>query len=208
MIGSVLVGSNAQIVDVILNLHSAGYRVLDTTWGKGNFWMPHQERWQVVGLDIEGRPGILARASYEALPFKDRVFDAVICDPPFLGSGGKNGLMVGKYGINTSMKALFISLQRGDGEFYRVLKPRGILLFKCMDTVEGRRHVWTHIIAPSLFRSFRLRDLFIRPNGVTAIAWNWANQTHAKAMHTYFMVFGRRKQRPGPALAAPLMTLL
>ena len=162
MIQSVFIGSDSEMIARILTLHNAGSEILDATFGHGGFW-----RWEVpiasetlnltaidrrMGCqDLTRRkasPGILrhfARADWTALPFRDRSFDVVICDPPFMSRAGSKSVMNRRYTSNESYQDLLLSLQRALGEFDRVLKRGGFVVLKMMDLTEGRRRRFAHI---------------------------------------------------------------
>ena len=76
--------------------------------------------WAEIGLKVdlkrETKPHIIADAHH--LPFKDEVFDAVICDPPYSDEENKR-----LYGIGVKLQ-----YRKWIKEAERVLKPRGFLV--------------------------------------------------------------------------------
>ena len=62
------------------------------------------------------------------LPFKDNSFDMVVFDPPHITRAGKKSFMALKYGVlNKDWKS---DLKKGFEEGIRVLRKRGVMVFK------------------------------------------------------------------------------
>lgn len=67
-------------------------------------------------------------ADFTALPFGDGSFSLVVFDPPHLTGNGKTGWLAKKYGkLEGDWRE---EIRRGFAECFRVLKPRGTLVFK------------------------------------------------------------------------------
>ena len=86
----------------------------------------------------------------------------------------------------------------GIAEAHRVLKSKGVLVFKCQDTVHNHRLQLTHARIWSLAeeQGFRLQDLFILITTnrlpVRAASHGRQVQRHARVHHSYFLVFRKR----------------
>ena len=79
-------------------------------------------------------------------------------------------------------------------ECARVLRPSGVLTFKCQDIVHNHKLQCTHanVIKWAESRGFRLLDLFILAAKHRLPAPNKAGkQKHARIFHSYFLVFSR-----------------
>lgn len=84
------------------------------------------------------KPDILADARH--LPFKDGVFDRVYCDPPHrlgrhfgVDKADENVRDYDRFQFWPNREAFYSFLKEVDPEFWRVLKPRGKLVFKLPD---------------------------------------------------------------------------
>jgi len=78
------------------------------------------------GRQLEIKPDI--QMDFREMPFPDNKFKMVIFDPPHLVNLGKNSWMGKKYGIlNDTWQA---DLKAGFSECFRVLEPKGTLIFK------------------------------------------------------------------------------
>lgn len=166
------VGTSATIFPNILALHVPdGATVADVTYGQGVFWT-HVERGRYQLLASDLADGIDCRH----LPHADSSIDAVVLDPPFMHSPGgtayqTHGAHEAFYRNNATeapegtryheaVVRLYVEAAR---ETLRVLRPRGILIVKCQDTVcAGRLHL-THVeLIQELSKlGFRLLDLFL-----------------------------------------------
>lgn len=77
-------------------------------------------------------------------------------------------------------------------EFYRILKPDGILIFKCQDKVSSSKQYLSHvaIIQEAIQIGYYPIDLFVllAKSRLTA-QWQMKNQKHACKFHSYFLVF-------------------
>lgn len=71
-------------------------------------------------------------ADFTALPFANEQFSIVVFDPPHLTHAGESGWQVKKYGrLTGDWKEM---LRGGFAECFRVLRPRGTLVFKWNET--------------------------------------------------------------------------
>jgi ubiquinone/menaquinone biosynthesis C-methylase UbiE len=93
-------------------------------------------------------------------------------------------------------------------EFARILKPGGVVVFKCQDTVQSGKQVWNHvfILQAAEQHGFVAEDLLIlrTPQNRRVRGHNWGDQQHAWRTHCYFWVFtkGKRRKRARAAGAA------
>ena len=77
-------------------------------------------------------------------------------------------------------------------EFYRILKDKGILIFKCQDKVSSGKQYMSHvfIMNEAVKLGFYPKDLFILLAKSRIVAdWQLKNQKNARKFHSYFWVF-------------------
>ena len=121
---------------------------LDACCGFKNMWKG-KDTSNVIFLDKrrEVKPTILADARW--LPFRDKVFDIIYCDPPHLIRSDAKSILtrspksVGakylrKFGWFNSRSEWIVFLYRVNREFKRCLKDDGKLWFKLVDGKDRR----------------------------------------------------------------------
>jgi len=121
---------------------------------KGDFsYEPKYNR--IAKTTVIVKPLILADMKH--LPFKDKIFDVIICDPPHMQLSEKS-MMYAEYGSWTKNDKI-VSFYKTNEEFKRCLKPNGILIVKIMPEDKDR--------VISLFNNFIffLPIQTIRPHG-------------------------------------------
>ncbi len=131
------------IVDVAKMYLDPSWRILDPTYGLGNWWT----KWKpddLVACDLNPEKSPLGKSvDFRDLPWPDDEFDAVAYDPPYKLNGTPSGPDEA-YGVDvpaTWQDRLALVLD-GIPECARVLKPKGILLVKCMDQVVSGKVRW------------------------------------------------------------------
>jgi hypothetical protein len=88
-LASVWYGEDAELLDQMLGFYprERPKRILDATVNGGRFW--RGGRHPVVGMDIEAkhRPDLVGNNT--SMPFRDRIFDVVVYDPPHIPNQGR-----------------------------------------------------------------------------------------------------------------------
>jgi len=98
---------------------------------------------RVADVPVIIKPHILANMKY--LPFKEKIFDVIICDPPHLI--GTSGFMVKQYGGWKDKNERIVTFYRANIEFARVLKDNGTVILKIMpDQVNSYEQLLTNFI--------------------------------------------------------------
>lgn len=188
-----------DILNSILALHCGGKFECDASYGMGCFYknIPAPE----LKFDITPMKEGVAMASSNKLPLADYSLNSLVFDPPFLtyvtgGRDHKNGkvAMSKRFGGYYSYDDLFQHYSTSIMEFYRVLKPGGILVFKCQDIIHNHRmHCTHHMILNQCEGLFRLKDLFILGAKHRMPGPQKGQQRHAHIWHSYFLVLERLK---------------
>lgn len=123
-------------------LHEDWY-TLDPTYGAGTFW----KAWRPVTLvatDIDPRRSPWGDSvDFTKLPWSDRLFDAVVFDPPYKLNGTPDPTVDKRYGIHQPARwqDRMELIRLGVHECARVL-GRGYLLIKCQDQVCSGKVRW------------------------------------------------------------------
>ncbi len=112
--------------------------ILDACCGSRMFWfnkvhpdvlfsdIRNEEDILCDGRTLEIKPDVIA--DFRNLPFEDYKFKLVVFDPPHLNKLGKSSWMAKKYGVlGFDWRN---DLKQGFKECFRVLEPKGILIFK------------------------------------------------------------------------------
>lgn len=141
---------NAEIIEAMFRLKylRRSFRILDPTYGQGNWWAKVQPRRLVThDLKIDG-------VDFRNLPYKANTFHAVAFDPPYVSAGGRETTTIkemydayGLVGAPTTPKKLQQLINDGLAEQYRVVRKArldgreelsgGIVLVKCMSYISS-----------------------------------------------------------------------
>lgn len=140
--------NNSELIADVATLYfTPGMRILDPTFGRGNWWKTYlpdnlvTHNWPEDGVD------------FRDLPHASGSFDVVAYDPPYVCVGGRatSTLVDGyldRYGLRgapSTPAELQKLINLGLLECTRVLAPGGILLGKCQDYVSsGKLWIGTH----------------------------------------------------------------
>ena len=195
-----------EIIKNILMLHvPQGYIDCDPTYSKGNFYKKSGIEEPKYKFDIEPQAQDVIQANAENLPLKDKSINCIMFDPPFLSTSGKslkldndNNKINKRFGVYPTEKALHQFYINALYEFYRVLKDKGILIFKCQDKVSSGKQYISHVFICNMAVEigFYPKDLFIllAKNRIVA-DWQLKNQKNARKFHSYFWVFKKSDKK-------------
>jgi tRNA G10 N-methylase Trm11 len=93
---------------------------------KGDFSYTSENNWTRNKVVI--KPTVLA--SMKALPFKDNVFDGIVCDPPHLKCGENSHM--NKYYGSWSQTDIIRTMREANLEFARVMRSSATLVLKIL----------------------------------------------------------------------------
>jgi len=186
-----------DILDGILSLHCNGKFDADISYGNGVFYKGQAE--PTFKYDIQPQKRDVIEASSVALPHKDSELNSIVFDPPFLTyikSGREHdSIMAKRFGGYWNYKELEEHYRGTLKECARILKNKGVLVFKCQDIVHNHKLHATHINVVNWAQEFgfRLKDCFIlTAKNRMPIVGN-ITQQHARIHHSYFLVLEVRK---------------
>ena len=188
-----------EIIRNILMLHVPEGRIdCDPTYSTGAFYNGTGIDPPALRFDIRPQAEGVIEADARHLPLGDGSIACMILDPPFLATTGKS-LMEGKgnrinrrFGVYPNEKSLHQMYREIIREAYRVLKPDGILIFKCQDKVSSGKQYFSHnfVLNEAVDAGFYARDLFVLLAKNRLVAdWQLKNQRSARKFHCYFWVF-------------------
>lgn len=190
---SARVGDNAALFRDAVTLHlEDGAKVLDPTYGNGNFWrLIEADRFALTASDLsEGGPDL------RDLPYEAGAFDAIVIDPPYIPSHDDDL----KPSIDASYRVNSSGLRSAPEviDFYcdalmeatRVVGIGGHAFVKCQDTTENHRAYWVHneILEAAQRLGWRAVDLFVLVQR-GAPAQRHRSQERARRNHSYLWVF-------------------
>lgn len=180
-----------RIIKAIMKLHNNGQPFdVDPTYSKGVFWrgLPEPRHKFDINPQVEG----VTQGDARSLPLDDESVGSVMFDPPFVvAPSPKPGIIRDRFSCYYNAAELWGMYGEALAEFWRVLRPAGIVAFKCQDMVSSGRQWWSHIevyrMATEL--GFYGKDLFVL--GRHNVLWspNMKNQRHARKNHSYYWVF-------------------
>ena len=185
--------SNTEILNSInkLYLNNKGFD-LDPTYSKGNFYKDFPE--PKKKSDLIPRFKDVRKLDFMDLPFVNESLDSICFDPPFLFRSRPRSINNSKINQRTSFSYyksfsdLLDSYQRALKEFYRILKPKGILAFKCQDMSDDKFYP-SHIEVFNLANPyFKILDLFILL-AKARVYHSEQKQRVARKYHSYWYVF-------------------
>lgn len=190
----------SEIIKNILTLHStSGHIDIDTTYSKGIFYKNTGIDEPTYKFDINPVCEDVKYADSRHIPLENGSVDVEMFDPPFLATTGKsleiddNSNRINKrFGVYPSESLLHQFYIDSMKEAYRILRPNGILIFKCQDKVSSNKQYMSHcfIMNEAVKIGFYPKDLFILLSKQRIVAdWQVKNQKNARKFHSYFWVF-------------------
>jgi hypothetical protein len=184
-------------IKALLELHNGGRDIdCDPMYFKGNFYKDGVNVPKYI-FDIFPRTEHCPQGNAEALPLSGGSIDSIILDPLFIF--GIHGKAAGYY-ANRTMGTLkdFAELERHYkaiiAEARRVLKPKGICIFKCQDYPDSKTTM-THCLVFEWATAAGLyaKDLAILNIPQAKIYNGNTTQRHLRKTHTYFWVFEKKR---------------
>lgn len=191
-----------EILSWIRYLHCPDGFDVDATWGNGGFY-PCHSLWPARRFDIDPTLADCETASSDNLPLADSSVSSVVFDPPFLtyvrAARGGNGSMVmaKRFSGYWRYDELETHYRSSMEEFSRVLRHKGVVVFKCQDIIHNHAMHCTHVnvIKWAEDLGFRLKDLFILPARHRMPRPNRKGPPkHARVFHSYFLVLELSKR--------------
>lgn len=197
--------SQEYIINSILSLHNQGKQIdVDATYSKGNFYKGIIQQ-PLYKFDIEPQIEGVVKADCRHLPLSKESVECIMYDPPFLATTGgslkkedKSNIIAKRFGVYNSEKELHQFYIDSMKEFYRILKPNGILIFKCQDKISSGKQYMSHcfIMNEAVKLGFYPQDLFILLTKNRLVAnWQARNQKNARKYHSYFWVFKKSNKQ-------------
>jgi len=193
-----------EIINNIIKLHiEKGVIDCDPTYSTGVFYKKNKITPPELKFDLYPQSGDIIKSNSNNLPLDDETLDSIMFDPPFVVSKGpslknpKKGsnIISSRFSSYESIPLLWEYYSQSLKEFYRVLKPKGVLIFKCQDTVSGGKNYFSHsfVMNKALEIGYYPKDLFVLMAKSRLISGNMKNQQHARKFHSYFWVFQKKK---------------
>jgi hypothetical protein len=190
-----------QIIRDILLLHGNGnYIDCDPTYSKGNFYKKGLPIPRYI-FDKYPQSDNVLQAESNNLPLANETCNIIMFDPPFVmsrqGYNGEkcSGIISNRFTSFRSWKDLKIMYSSSLKEFFRILKPNGIVIFKCQDAVDAG-NIFTHcwVMQQAVELGFYPKDLFILLSKHRIVDKS-KQQRHARKYHSYFWVFQKKKTK-------------
>jgi len=181
-----------ELLSAIIKIHCPIGIQLDPMYNKGMFYKKSIIDKPRFMFDIEPQIDGVIKADATNLPLEDSSVKTMILDPPFLfGIHGKTeeNVCSKRYTIIkdfSELKKLYKGIIK---EAYRVLKPNGILIFKCQDYTDSKT-IMTHCLVFNwaFEQNFYAKDLclLVKPNKIFNPN---TTQRHFRKVHSYFWIF-------------------
>lgn len=181
-----------EIIQNIIGLHSPSGIECDPTYSKGNFYKgwrnPPSKRFDLFPQDV-----LTEKSSAEDLPLDDNSISSIMFDPPFIVGHTKEkptGIMGERFHGFRYISDLWEWYSLCIKEHFRILKNKGVYVFKCQDTISSGKQYLTHVHVVNEMQSngFYVKDLFVLLAKNRIVGHNHKNQKHARKFHSYFIV--------------------
>ena len=189
-----------EIIKNIISLYIPSGKIdCDPTYSKGNLYNKTGITHPTYKFDINPQTEDTIYGDARQMPLEDSSINSIMFDPPFLATTGPsikkndpNNIINKRFGVYPSESDLHQFYVDAMKEFYRVLFPDGVLVFKCQDKISSSKQYLSHvfIINEAIKLGFYPEDLFVLLAKNRLVAqWQLKNQKHSRKFHSYFIVF-------------------
>ena len=196
----------SEIIKWILQLHVPDKKIdCDPTYSIGNFYKNTGIDEPEYKFDINPQVEGVKFGDSRNLPLDDNSINCMMFDPPFLATTGKsliedkdNNIINKRFGVYPSEQALHQFYIDSLKESYRILKNKGILIFKCQDKISSGKQYMSHcfIHDEAVKIGFYPKDMFVLLAKNRLVAdWQLKNQKNARKFHSYFWVFEKSEKK-------------
>jgi hypothetical protein len=193
-------GDNSDLFQYVEKLYlKEGMSILDMTYGLGVFWKKIDiSKYAITMNDIDPSRGCLHQDFRHMDITLNNYYDIVVLDPPYAGhSNNKSGFVHSLYNNSEreseTVEDTLSMYYKGMSEAKRLLKPKGLLMVKCMDEISGGKQRRNHItvLNMALELGYTDEDLFILvQKGVPVMRHTY--QLHARKNNSYLWIFRRK----------------
>ena len=183
-----------SLINDIMWLHNGGQPIeLDPTYSKGIFWKEIAK--PTYKFDLHPQSPDVEQADCRDLPFGEGEISSIMFDPPFVIGKRSTGIIKERFEAFDTLFQLKSMYADSLTEFYRILKDKGLLVFKCQDMVQDHKQFWSHvwIINTAVRLGFYTKDLFVLVRDNVILSSHVQTQVHARKTHCYFLVFVKQK---------------
>lgn len=196
-----------QLIKNILDLHNKGNPIdLDLTYSKGVFYKSGLLQQPVHKVDLNEEGDGIINCDFVDTPFENESIKSIMFDPPFVISGktaskSKDGscVITKRFTAYHSWQELKDSYKGALTESYRILEDNGIMIVKCQNQISSGKQHFSHyyVLKTCLELGFYPLDEFVvmSKSKMTSFGGRWHTQQHAMKMHSYFLVFKKRKAK-------------
>ena len=191
LLGSVVAGTNADLVAAIAPIYLEGHSVMDVTYGRGGWWKRYLPP-SLIAHDL-AHDGV----DFRSLPELDGSVDVVCFDPPYIRAGGpattaRAADFRDRFGIGQPRSLVELDDLISDGLAEAARVARLWVLVKCSDFTDSNTLTFGHLKIITWSRNIGLGDpwdLIIHHTGAGPGGHNIFTPRRARRHHSYLLVF-------------------
>lgn len=187
-----------ECLQAIQSLYCSDGFECDLTFGNGGFY----KKIKVPELcsDLNPKKDFVSKQDSSNTEYESDSLENVIVDLPFLPyiRESHKAIMAKRFSGYWQYGELIVAYQNTLKEVARILKPKGILVFKCQDIILNHKYTPTHLTTILWAKEIGLilEDIFIlvatHRMPVKAAPHGRQKQQHARMFHSYFLVFKKK----------------
>lgn len=196
--------NEGEILNSINKLHCPDWFELDPCYSIGSFYKRFGIPQPKLKFDQRVQVGGVQKGDCRDLPLEDDSIKSIMFDPPFVIHGKqktnvkkRSQLVFKRFTGFESWEELKSMYSDSLKEFYRILHSKGVLVFKCQDTVSGGKNHFTHcwVMNKAIEIGYYPKDLFILMAKQRMIGGNHKKQYHARKFHSYYWVLEKKDNK-------------